>query len=403
MSLVSVVIPVLDQWALTERCLRTLAQHSPDSLEVIVVDNASTDDTQASCPPLGRALFGQHFTWLRQESNLNFGPASNLGAASARGDYLFLLNNDTELRPDWLPPLLKSMDNPKIGATGPRLLYPDGRVQHVGTAFAPQLTPTHLFEHFPGDHPAVLARRRCQAITAAAMLMPTSLFHALGGFFEGFRNGSEDLDLCARIRARGLQLAVCPDSVVVHHTSRSAGRFEHDDTNAALLQQRQASAFAPDLHLFARHVGYNLRLTPWLAPFLAGPEISVTAREAIDVGGLKEKLNHEPLWKEGYDLLTAAASAKGDHALALESLFLQCQFFPDIKHYRQLLTSAAALGRNALAEDVARKIQIIEARLTDRQKLRSTAQALAAHFRAAALPELHTLYRDWLATNAPNI
>ena len=403
MSHVSVVIPVLDQWSLKERCLRTLAQHSPDSLEVIVVDNASTDETQASCPTLGRALFGQRFTCLRQESNLNFGPASNLGAASARGDHLFLLNNDTELRPDWLPPLLKALDNPKIGAAGPRLLYPDGRAQHVGTTFAPQLTPTHLFEHFPGDHPAVLARRRCQAITAAAMLIPTALFRDMGGFFEGFRNGSEDLDLCARIRARGLQLAVCPESVVIHHTSRSAGRFDHDDANAELLRLRQADAFVPDLHLFARQAGYRMRLTPWLAPFLAGPELSVTAHEAKDLGVLKDTLNREPLWKEGYDLLAVAASEGGDHALALECMFLQSHFFPDIKHYRQLHTLAATLGRDSLAEDVARKIQVIEARLTDRQKLRSTAQALAAHFRAAALPELHTLYRDWLAAhNRPN-
>jgi GT2 family glycosyltransferase len=402
-SRVSVVIPVLDQWSLTERCLRTLAQHAPDSLEVIVVDNASTDETQASCPTLGRALFGQRFTYLRQEANLNFGPASNLGAASARGEYLFLLNNDTELSPGWLPPLLKALDNPKIGAAGPRLLYPDGRAQHVGTAFSPQLTPTHLFEHFPGDHPVVLARRRCQAITAAAMLVPAAIFRDMGGFFEGFRNGSEDLDLCARIRARGLQLAVCPDSVVIHHTSRSAGRFDHDDANADLLRQRQAGAFAPDLHLFARQAGYSLRLTPWLAPFLAGPGLSVTAHEAKDSEILREKLCSEPLWKEGYGLLAAAASEGGDHALALECMFLQSHFFPDIEHYRQLHTLAATLGRDSLAEDVARKIQVIEARLADRQKLRSTAQALAAHFRTSALPELHALYRDWLAVhNRPN-
>jgi hypothetical protein len=118
---------------------------------------------------------------------------------------------------------------------------------------------------------------------------------------------------------------------------------------------------------------------------------------------LREKLCSEPLWKEGYGLLAAAASEGGDHALALECMFLQSHFFPDIEHYRQLHTLAATLGRDSLAEDVARKIQVIEARLADRQKLRSTAQALAAHFRTSALPELHALYRDWLAVhNRPN-
>jgi GT2 family glycosyltransferase len=398
-TLVSVVIPVLDQWPLTERCLRTLAEHSPDTLEVIVVDNASADATPNACPPLGSALFGTRFTYLRQESNINFGPACNLGAASARGDHLFLLNNDTKLRPGWLPPLLDALKNPKIGAAGPRLLYPDGRVQHVGTAFSPQLSPTHLFEHFPGDHPAALAKRRCQAITAAAMLLPAALFRDLGGFFEGFRNGSEDLDLCARIRAQGLQLAVCPDAVIVHHTSRSAGRFDHDDANAALLRQRQTGAFAPDLHLFARQAGYRLRLTPWLATFLDAPKLAIDARQSENSCSLRERLRLEPLWKKGYGLLAAEATAKGDHALALETLFLQSQFFPDIDRYRQLQKSAADLGKLALAEDVGARIRIIEALMANRQRLINTAQALATHFRSAPLPELHALYRDWLAVH----
>ena len=397
MTLVSVVIPVLDQWPLTERCLRSLAEHSPDTLEVIVVDNASADDTPSACPSLGMSLFGTRFSYLRQESNIYFGPASNLGAADAGGNHLFLLNNDTELRPGWLPPLLDALKNPKIGAAGPRLLYPDGRVQHVGTAFSPQLAPTHLFEHFPGNHPVALAKRRCQAITAAAMMLPAALFRDLGGFFEGFRNGSEDLDLCARIQARGLQLAVCPDSVIVHHTSCSAGRFDHDDANAALLRQRQAGAFAPDLHLFARQAGYRLRLTPWLAPYLDAPKLAINARQSENSGSLRERLRLEPLWEEGYDLLAAAATAEGDRALALEAMFLQSQFFPDIDRYRQLRKSAADLGKLALAEDVGARIRIIEALMADRQRLVSTAQALAAHFRSVPLPELHALYRDWLA------
>jgi len=397
--LVSVIIPVLDQWPLTERCLRTLAEHSPDTLEVIVIDNASTDETPTACPLLGQGLFGKRFAYLRRETNLNFGPANNVGVAAARGENLFLLNNDTELRSGWLPPLLKALENPKIGAAGPRLLYPDGRVQHVGTAFSPQLTPTHLFEYFPGDHPAALAKRRCQAITAAAMMVPAALFRELGEFFEGFRNGSEDLDLCARIRARGLQLAVCPDSVVIHHSSRTAGRFDHDDDNAALLRQRQTGAFTPDLHLFARQAGYRLRLTPWLTPFLDAPKPAIDTQQSHDTDMLREKLRLEPLWEEGYGLLASAATAEGDHVQALESRFLQSQFFPDVGHYRQLQKSAAALGRNGLAEDVARKIRIIEAILADRQKLVTTAQALAAHFRATSLPELHDLYRDWLTVH----
>ena len=398
---VSVIIPVLDQWPLTERCLRTLAEHSPDSLEVLVVDNASTDATPTSCPPLGQALFGKRFNYLRQETNLNFGPANNLGAANACGDHLFLLNNDTELRPDWLPPLLRALANPKIGAAGPRLLYPDGRVQHVGITFAPQLGTEHIFEYFPGDHPAALNKRRCQAITAAALMMRADLFRELGGFFEGFRNGSEDLDLCARIRQRGLQLSVCPESVVIHHTSQSVGRFDHDDANAALLCSRQPRSFIPDLHLFARQAGFRLRLTPWLTPYVdaSGPQPAWQGSPEIHV--LRQLLQREPLWQEGYGLLVSAAVAEGDWALALEGAFLQSRFFPSLKHYGLLRKIATDVDMTPLAQDVEQKIRVIGDRLSDRPKLIATAKTLAAHFRAASEPELHVLYRDWLAENDP--
>ncbi len=396
----SVIIPVLDQWTLTEACLRALAAHSPDTIEVIVIDNGSRDETPQTCPVLGNELFPRRFSFLRQETNLNFGPASNLGARRARGAFLFFLNNDTQVRPNWLPPLRNSLANPKIGAAGPCLLYPNGRVQHVGIAFTPGLTPCHLFENFPGDHPAVRRKRRYQAITAAALLLSKQLFADIGGFFEEFRNGSEDLDLCARIRARGLQLIVNPDSVVIHRTSQSAGRFDHDDANAALLRSRQAQAFVPDLHLFARQAGYRLQLTPWLTPFMEPINRTLHEKnEPTGMEGLRQALMSEPLWEEGYDLLVTTALAKDNHALALEGMFLRSQFFPDIEHHEGLHKLALGLGQKALAEDVAQRIRIIGSTLADRQKLVSTAHVLAAHFRTAGQPELHALYREWLAKN----
>ncbi len=393
----SVIIPVLDQWTLTEACLRALAAHSPDTIEVIVIDNGSRDETPQTCPVLGNELFPHRFSFLHQETNLNFGPASNLGARRACGAFLFFLNNDTQVRPNWLPPLCNSLANPKIGAAGPCLLYPNGRVQHVGIAFTPGMTPCHLFENFPGDHTAVRRKRRCQAITAAALLLPKQLFADIGGFFEEFRNGSEDLDLCARIRARGLQLIVNPDSVVIHHTSQSAGRFDHDNENAVLLRSRQAQAFAPDLYLFARQAGYRLQLTPWLTPFME--PINRTLHEKNGPTGmedLRQALMSEPLWEEGYDLLVTTALAKDNHAQALEGMFLRSFFFPNIEHHRQLQQFARRLGKQALAMDTARTIQIIENTLLDRQRLAETARTLATRFRNEGNQECHALYQDWI-------
>lgn len=391
---ISVIIPVLDQWTLTEACLRSLAAHSPDTIEVIVVDNASTDETPQACPPLGQTLFPERFHYLRQETNRNFGPAGNIGARHARGNRLFFLNNDTEVQKNWLPPLQHTLTNPRIGAVGPRLLYPEGRVQHVGIACAPQGKPLHLFEYFPGEHPAALRKRRCQALTAAALLLDTALFHQLDGFFEGFRNGCEDLDLCARIRATDLQLAVNPESVIIHHTSQSAGRFDHDDANAALLHARQPNAFVPDLHLFARQEGYLLQLNAWLVPYMT-PTRRPDEPEPREAGAVTRLLNQEPLWEHGYALLAAHAAASGDLDLALATLFHACQFFPSLTNYHKLHDLAARTGRVVLADDVAQKIGRVREILHAPHELHRKALALAAHFRALGQQDLSRIYARW--------
>ncbi len=87
---ISVVIPVFNKWELTKACLESLAQHTPSGVvEVIVVDNGSTDETAHALAPLGKQLFGDLFAPIRWEENRNFGPACNAGAAAARAPMLF--------------------------------------------------------------------------------------------------------------------------------------------------------------------------------------------------------------------------------------------------------------------------------------------------------------------------
>lgn len=176
---VAVVIPVFNQWKLTADCLRSLREHTPDEdVQVIVVDNGSTDETAGACGVLGHELFGTRFEHVRLDENINFGPGCNLGASRADADFLFFLNNDTLLTPGWLAPLLTSFQNNlQQGAVGPLLLFPvTDRVQHVGVAFRPEKEGAHLYEQFPGDHPLVHVKRSLQAITGAALLIPRALF-----------------------------------------------------------------------------------------------------------------------------------------------------------------------------------------------------------------------------------
>ena len=108
--LLSVVIPVYDQFPLTRDCLLSLREHTPRTdIEIIVVDNGSSDATANELEPLGDSLFAERFHAIRLDENRNFGPACNLGANAARGELLFFLNNDSILTSGWLEPLLAAL------------------------------------------------------------------------------------------------------------------------------------------------------------------------------------------------------------------------------------------------------------------------------------------------------
>lgn len=402
--LVSVIIPAWNLWEVTRPCLESLRAHTPGNvIEVIVVDNGSEDATANELAPLGDALFGPRFRSVRLDTNRGFAPACNLGAAEAQGRHLFFLNNDTVLAPGWLPPLLREFEeDPRTGAAGPLLVYPDsGRVQHCGIAFAPTLQTEHLYANFPATHPAVRTRRTLQAITGAAMLLPTALFRDCGGFHEGYRNGCEDLELCCRIRERGLRLAVVADSLVAHIESRTPGRKQHDAANATLLNRRCSGCFGPDLHKHALRDGFAIALTPWMDTYLTLPpdrEAALTREHITDFDPARcwEMLQHEPLWQGGYEMLCSILDDAERHAESAGLRLLQTCFFPSLPGFRQLARSAALSGNHDLAKQASDKVRQVGELLEDPEPLVERARGLTRWARRAGEPAVEALYAGWL-------
>ena len=239
--LVSIIIPAWNKWDYTFRCLVSLLEQTREvSTETIVIDNASTDETAAALPLLPGLRFH------RNASNLGFAKACNQGAALARAPLLLFLNNDTEARPGWLPPLVRAMESaPDVAMVGAKLLYPDGSLQHagvaVGYAMPLPITPFHLHARQP---PEVSSQQlELSAVTAACMLVKAEVFHALGGFDEAYVNGYEDMDLCFKVREAGHRILYSPESVLVHHESVSDGRFLQAAHNEDLLNRRWMDRF----------------------------------------------------------------------------------------------------------------------------------------------------------------
>lgn len=325
---VSIIIPVFNKWQLTLDCLVSLKEYTPgDHYEVIVVDNASKDATITQLEPLGKALFGKRFSAIRNRENMNFGPACNQGAKAAAAPLLFFLNNDTLMTKDWLPPLLYAMrEDASLGAIGPLLLYMNDTVQHLGVAFSIGGI-SHLYQHYPRNHPVVHKKRELQAITAAAMLISKSLFRDCGGFCEEYKNGFEDVDLCFQITKRGKKMRCISESVLYHLESQTPGRNSNERHNARLLSERCGKDMRIDTHIHALRDKFKPVLDDALrlSFLLNDKDNSALLAEAKNQSfrWIHDKLDENPGWVDGVDMLKDMAEAYGDFDTAL--------FYADVK------------------------------------------------------------------------
>jgi GT2 family glycosyltransferase len=272
MSRVSVVIPVHGNAGLTRRCLELVLSELPSDCEVVVVDDASTDET-----PAVLGAFGERIRVLRLDENVGFARACNAGAAAAAGELLVFLNNDTEPRPGWLEALVDHAGREAAAeVVGAKLVYPTGAVQHAGVVFGQDGYPHNLYAGLPEGHPAVNRSRRLQAVTAACMLVRRSAFERVEGFDEGYENSLEDVDLCLRIGAEGGEIHYCHETVVAHLESVSRGRRDRFQRSVDLYRRRwRESVRRDDLSVYAEDglleveypASYPLRLS--VSPQLA--------------------------------------------------------------------------------------------------------------------------------------
>jgi GT2 family glycosyltransferase len=278
----SIVIPVHGQAALTRRCLERVLAGLPSDCEVVVVDDASADET----PELLRSFEGRVRT-LTLEENVGFARACNAGAEAAAGDLLVFLNNDTEPRDGWLQALLGYAEqHPRAAVVGAKLVFPSATVQHAGVVFGQDGYPHNLYAGLSEDHSAVERSRALQAVTGACMLVRRSAFERADGFDAGYENSLEDVDLCLRIGAEGGEVHYCHEAVVVHLESASRGRRDRFARSVELYRRRwRESVRRDDLAIYAEDglleveypASYPLRfsISPQLAVVEAGREAEI--------------------------------------------------------------------------------------------------------------------------------
>ena len=220
---VSIIVPAYNKWTLTLNCLRSLvvAEHRADGFEVILADDASSDETMQ---------IAQQNPWLqhvRMERNSGFIDNCNHAAEAARGEVLLFLNNDTLVGNGWLGALLASLNRrPGAGVVGSQVYSSDGKllesggiiwangdVWNHGQGFKPQ-------RWFELDH-----EREVDYVSGCAIAIRKQLWQRLGGFDTHYRPAyCEDTDFCLRTRDAGMTVVVQPHSRILHLEGLSNAR-----------------------------------------------------------------------------------------------------------------------------------------------------------------------------------
>ncbi len=249
---VSIVIPTRDQGRALGRCLDSLhALTDHPAFEVILVDTGTREPAALAAMRRHRARV------IRQDGAFNFSAACNAGARAATGRHLVFLNNDTEvLQGDWLQRLQLYFEDARVGAVGPVLLYPDRTVQHAGVVLGARGTADHVMRRFPADVDgyagSLAAAREVSAVTGACLMIPRALFAGLGGFSTDYARHYQDVDLCLRVRERGLSVVCASRPTLFHHESLSRRAEGYDFGDRALLIDRWHAQVSGDDPYFNR-------------------------------------------------------------------------------------------------------------------------------------------------------
>lgn len=243
---VSIVIPVHNKFEVTYHCLASLLL-APNSAtyEVIVVDDGSSDAT------LNLGDHVQGIQIIRHDASQGFVHSCNAGGKLARGRYIVMLNNDTEVTLGWIDELIHVFEHfDDVGMAGAKLLYPNGTLQEAGGIVWNNGEPWNYGRDGNPHEPRYNYTRQVDYISGACLMLPTPLWVELGGFEEDFAPAYfEDTDLAFRVRERGLKTVYTPFAQVIHFegissgTSITSGAKRYQQINTPRFKKRWASAF----------------------------------------------------------------------------------------------------------------------------------------------------------------
>ena len=226
--LVSVIIPNKDHSIDLDTCLRSILEKCTyKNLEVIVVENNSTQpETFEYYEKIQKEFLNVRV--VKWEREFNYSAINNFGAGFAKGEYLLLLNNDTEaINPDFIQEMLGFCQREDVGIVGARLLYGDDTIQHAGVVIGFGGIAGHTFIGLHKAENSYFHRAMCaqdySAVTAACLMTKKSVFDQVGGLSTELAVAFNDIDYCMKVRALGKLVVYAPYALLYHYESKSRG------------------------------------------------------------------------------------------------------------------------------------------------------------------------------------
>lgn len=279
--LVSIIIPNMNHKHDLKRCIDSIMINSTyDNYEIIVIENNSTESE----------IF-DYYSVLEKRNNIkvvyykgkfNYSDINNYGAGFASGEYLILLNNDTEvITKEWIEEMLMYAQRPEVGIVGAKLYYPDDTVQHGGVIVGLGGVAGHSHCRIEHDDPGYMGKmfysQEMSAVTAACLMIRKSIFDSINGFDCRFAVAFNDIDLCLRVREKNKLVVFNPYAELYHYESKSRG---YEDT------PEKKKRFGNEVELF--HKKWDKKFLDYGDPYY-NPNFSLDVNYQIDFQKLRKE------------------------------------------------------------------------------------------------------------------
>ena len=233
---VSILIPTCDHIRDLETCVESIyARTTYPDFEILLIENNSKEEQtfrsyermRKEHPDTLKVL-----TW--QGKGFNYSALNNFGARYATGEYLLLLNNDTEvITPGWLEEMVMYAQQKRVGCVGAKLLYPDDTIQHAGVGFGIGGVAGHLHKYFPATSDGYMGRlnyvQDVYGDTAACLLIRKEIYDEVHGLDESYAVAFNDVDFCVCVREAGYTNVFTPFAQLYHYESKSRGMEDNPE------------------------------------------------------------------------------------------------------------------------------------------------------------------------------